>query len=622
MKKKTWVTLLALAVLAVVFWLLDSTRLSHFGDEGGQGVPYASLKGTLHLDQLLVDFEDDATPAQIKEVERKYGLHLRFNSTFSKIRQLYRSAFKRPRGDVTSLFARLRQEPIVEHAEMDFLYSIPPLEHAVSHASSSGETAAGKDFPNDPKYRFQWHLHQIGMAEAWSKATGKGVIVAVIDTGVAFTSRGKFKQVPDLSRTSFVAGYDFVNDNAFPLDDHGHGTHVAGTIAQSTHNKVGVAGVAYQARIMPLKVLSARGFGSVADIAEAVRFAANHGAKVINMSLGGNRSSRILASAVKYAHGKGVVVVCAAGNDGQGKVGYPAAYPGAIAVAATQFDLTTTFYSNWGKAIDVAAPGGNTRVDQNGDGMPDGVLQNTIMPGHPDQDDYLLFMGTSMASPHVAGVAALIVQSGVSTPEAVERLLKSTAVHPQGKSRDDHYGAGIINAAAALSESKTLWGGTKLGLSSLLGVFILAGLRRKKILGLHFGVGGVGGVIGLVVASSGLFLLPSLGQPGSALGLMTTLAEQGFPSWGGVLLGPAWQGNPVLYSGLIPLALTGLLYGVDRCRGFLFGLSVGMAGLLLFHAAVYPADIMWIPNMLGLDQLWLVLNSLGCLLLASLIARK
>ena len=124
-------------------------------------------------------------------------------------------------------------------------------------------------------------------------------------------------------------------------------------------------------------------------------------------------------------------------------------------VAATQFDESTTFYSNWGKEIDVAAPGGNTRVDQNGDGKPDGVLQHTIVPGNTSQTDYLWFMGTSMASPHAAGVAALIMGAGVKKPDAVEEILLGTARKPKASNAtggrvDDHYGAGIVDAAAAV----------------------------------------------------------------------------------------------------------------------------------------------------------------------------
>src|SRR4051812_48648012 len=216
---------------------------------------------------------------------------------------------------------------------------------------------------------------------------------------------------------------------------------------------------------MPLKVLSARGSGSVAGIAQAIRWAADHGANVINMSLGGPTAIGTMGSAVKYARDKGVTVVAAAGNDGRGKVSYPARYPGVIAVAATQFDESTTFYSNWGAEIDIAAPGGNTRVDQNGDGMPDGVLQHTIVPTDTSRTDYLWFMGTSMASPHVAGVAALIVGAGVREPAAVEQVLLDSARKPKtsatgasaGRSAervDNHYGAGLVDAAAALRKAR------------------------------------------------------------------------------------------------------------------------------------------------------------------------
>src|SRR6185503_7133401 len=149
--------------------------------------------------------------------------------------------------------------------------------------------------------------------------------------------------------------------------------------------------------------------------------------------LGGPFPVGAIGNAVRYAHGKGVTVVAAAGNDGRCKVSYPARYPGVIAVAATQFDESTTFYSNWGPQVDVAAPGGNVRVDQNGDGKPDGVLQNTVVPGNTSRTDYLWFMGTSMASPHVAGVAALIVGAGVTKPDAVEQILLGTARRPQGR---------------------------------------------------------------------------------------------------------------------------------------------------------------------------------------------
>jgi len=484
--------------------------------------------------------------------------------------------------DAQALLSALRADPLVEAAEPDLVYE-----------------AFGPFKPNDPKYKYQWHLQQIHMPDAWATSAGEGVIVAVIDTGVA--------RVPDLAQTEFAPGYNFVDKSADATDDHGHGTHVAGTIAQSTNNGLGVAGIAFRAHIMPLKVLSARGSGSVGDIADAVRWAADHGAKVINMSLGGRVASRVLGNAVRYAHDHGVVVVCAAGNDGRGQVSYPAAYPGAIAVAATQFDETTTFYSNWGKEIDLAAPGGNTRVDQNGDGFPDGVLQNTIDP-RTGKDDYLWFMGTSMASPHVAGVAALVVSQGVTQPDAVERVLKSSARLPAGKQADVHYGAGIVDASAALSAVGSRHGAYELGLAGLLGLALLMRLRGRGVLGIR---PGLGLLTAALVGSSGLFFLPRAG-----------LFAHGFPAWDLALLGPSGHANPLFYSALAPLAAALLLYGVPRLRGLLVGFAVGVAAHLLVTFAGGLVDVRYVPNLFYLDQIWLTAHALACLALAYVIAKK
>ena len=359
--------------------------------------------------------------------------------------------------------------------------------------TGAGDTGS---FPNDACYKYQWHMRQIGMPAAWKQGNGKGAVVAVIDTGVA--------KVGDLADTKFVAGYNFVANNANAADDHGHGTHVAGTIAESTNNKLGVAGVAYGATIMPLKVLSAQGSGSMGGISQSIRWAADHGANVINMSLGGGRSMAPMAKAIKYAHDKGVVVVAAAGNDGHGRVSYPARYPGVIAVAATQQDEATTFYSNWGPEVDLAAPGGNTRGNAQG-----GVLQHTIVPGDIKRTDYLWFMGTSMASPHVAGVAALVVGAGVTKPAAVEEILLSTARKPAGRNVaadarvDDHYGAGIVDAAAALHKARDARGGEELGLGLAAGLLGLVLTRRR---GIAVGKLGLGALAAFVVGASGLDL--------------------------------------------------------------------------------------------------------------------
>jgi serine protease len=455
------------------------------------------------LSELVVDLADDVTEAEAAALAARHGVRLVPVSSYVTQDRIYRAqvlpgAADRP-GLLRRALAALRREGRVEAADLALVYRVP--ESSPTSLTPAAEQAlpvpahkaqdSEKVFPNDPKYKYQWHLDQLHMPTAWRLAQGEGVTVAVVDTGVT--------RVEDLQGTEFVPGRNFVANNDDASDDHGHGTHVAGTIAQTTHNGVGVAGVAYKARIMPIKVLSGSGSGSVGGIAEGIRWAVDHGAQVINMSLGGPFNSQVLAKAVKYANERGVVVVCAAGNDGRGKVSFPAANAGAIAVAATQYDEATTFYSNWGREIAVAAPGGNTRLDQNGDGVPDGVMQNTVVPGNIQKQDYLLFMGTSMASPHVAGVAALLVGAGVKSPAEVERILKASArrpAHYRGK-HDDHYGAGIVDATAALRlaqgqavaarrpcgpTSSDAPVGMGLGLMMMGAGLLFLGLRRRSLL--------------------------------------------------------------------------------------------------------------------------------------------
>ena len=268
--------------------------------------------------------------------------------------------------------------------------------------------------PNDPLMKDQWHLTRVGAERAWDFTTGRGVTVAVIDTGIACEDFGPFMKGSDLKNTECVAGWNFVAKNEHANDDHGHGTHVAGTIAQSTDNGIGVAGVAFGARLMPVKVLSAEGWGTTADIADGVRWAADHGAQVINMSLGGPRNSGVLQKAIDYAVSRGVVVVAAAGNSG-GSVGYPGANEGVIGVSASDPDDKLAKFSSRGAAIDIAAPGVN-------------VTQQTICnKGRDKCENFAAFNGTSMAAPHVAGAAALVVSLGVTEPAAVEDALKSSA---------------------------------------------------------------------------------------------------------------------------------------------------------------------------------------------------
>ncbi|MCK4889876.1 MAG: S8 family serine peptidase [Candidatus Aminicenantes bacterium] len=294
--------------------------------------------------------------------------------------------------------------------------------------------------PNDPYYTYQWHMTIIDMENAWDLSTGSGVTIAVIDTGVK-------QSLEDLAGTNFTAGWDFVNNDNDPTDDEGHGSHVAGTIAQTTNNGAGVAGIAYNATIMPVKVLDKRGSGSFDDIADGIYWATDNGADVINLSLGGSSDLDILSDAVDYAWNHGVVVVCAAGNDGVSSPFYPAAYTNSISVSATTSLDTLASYSNYGTTIDISAPGGDSG-DNNGDGYDDMILQNTFLRR---DEGYYFYAGTSMASPHVAGVAALVIAKNSSLSNAQTRNILETSADDIGANGwDNLFGYGRLNAYEAV----------------------------------------------------------------------------------------------------------------------------------------------------------------------------
>jgi serine protease len=343
--------------------------------------------------------------------------------------------------------------------------------------------AAGRLIPNDPGHgvapggwqELQWNFTgQFGVnaPEAWSNMVadgapgGRGVIVAVLDTGVAYANRGPFRRSPDFSRFQFVNGYDFVARNAFPNDRNGHGTFVAGTIAEGTNNHYGLTGLAYGARIMPVRVLDSAGEGEASTIAEGVRFAANHGARVINLSL--EFSSNVTASdipelieALRYARRRGVVVVAAAGNEAHTAIAYPARAPYVVAVGATTEHGCLADYSNDGAGLTLVAPGGGADANLPGDPnchpeQPAGrdIYQVTFSGSSPRRFGIPSgYEGTSMAAPHVAAVAALIIASGVlgrhPTPAQVVARLRATALKLGGGGDERLYGAGLVNAAAA-----------------------------------------------------------------------------------------------------------------------------------------------------------------------------
>ncbi|MCG7981593.1 MAG: S8 family serine peptidase [Candidatus Thiodiazotropha lotti] len=338
--------------------------------------------------------------------------------------------------------------------------------------------------PNDEYYNLQWHYNQINLPQAWDITTGDtSVIVSVIDTGVLLNH-------PDLSG-QLVNGYDFISDAGNANDGDGidanpddagdeiqngvssfHGTHVAGTVAASSNNSTGVAGVAWNVRIMPIRVLGKQG-GFSSDIIDGILFSAGlsnasgttpaQRADVINMSLGGASPDQASFDAITAARNAGVIVIAAAGNENTSQLAYPASYTGVVSVSSVDQSRTRAPYSNYGTEIDVAAPGGNTQADVDGDGRADGVLSTL---GDDSQGGtsftYNFYQGTSMAAPHVAGVAALMksVYAGLTPAEFDSMLSSGELTNDIGNSgRDDLYGHGLIDAYKAVVAAQQRGGG-------------------------------------------------------------------------------------------------------------------------------------------------------------------
>jgi serine protease len=413
--------------------------------------------------QVVVGYQPTPVATVAKAVARRMGIRAAATPAASPREQVLRL----PHGlTVPTALARLRHQRGVAYAVPDYL----------AHA-------AGGWVPNDPGRagtgrgweRMQWNfLPESGVDAPWAWANlradrrpgGKGVTIAVLDTGVAYRDWRQFKKSPDFGETRFIDPYDFVAKNPYPLDREGHGTFVTGTIAESTNNRVGLTGLAYGASIMPVRILDAQGLGDAVTISRGIRYAVNHGAGVINLSLEFTldvTSADIpdIISAINYAHRRGVVVVAAAGNDGVEQIAYPAAVPQVISVGATTRDRCLANYSNEGNRLDLVAPGGGDDTTVLTDPtchadrtLPD-ISQLTFFdPAHPGRFGYPGgWYGTSMAAPHVAATAALVIASGVigshPNPNAVLARLESTALELGGSKPNKYYGFGFLDAGRA-----------------------------------------------------------------------------------------------------------------------------------------------------------------------------
>jgi serine protease len=389
--------------------------------------------------------------------------------------------------DPEAAAATLARQPDVEYAQAR--YKIHPM-----------------FVPNDPLYSQQWNFPQIDMEHAWDLNPGatSSIVVAVLDSGVAYRNAVLRRDIPswrdffgssvvtypalgsvdipfaaaaDLAGPNrFVAPRDFIWNDQDPLDLDGHGTHVAGTIGQLTNNGIGVAGMAFNVRIMPVKVVDAMWddilgspFEGTDDVvARGMHYAVDNGAKVLNMSIGrAGAPSPLLQEALIYATSHGAFVSIAAGNDFErgNPTQWPAAYAnsiqGAVAVGATGRDRERAYYSSTGPYLELVAPGGNQRIG----GTTAGIVQQTYDfaftdtfingparygPPRFDVFSYQFLQGTSMSTPHVSGFAALLMQQGITSPAAVEAAMEQFATDLGTPGVDQQYGYGLINPRASL----------------------------------------------------------------------------------------------------------------------------------------------------------------------------
>ncbi|UKS30321.1 S8 family peptidase [Paenibacillus sp. HWE-109] len=391
-----------------------------------------------HQNEVVVKFKQDPTEAQLAQIKSEIKA-----TSVQKIG--YTFVFRTEGMEAKALMAYFGKWDVA-YVEPHFLYltndyyddqeedTTDTTKTDYTNSQNSQTSSIAPNFkPNDNLFsKYQWNLPLIETVEGWQFNRGaKDVIVAVVDTGADL-------QHPDL-KGQLLPGYNVITGNDQPQDDVGHGTHVTGVIAAIVNNNLGVAGMTWYNKVMPVKVLDQTGAGSTYSVAQGIIWAADHGAKVMNLSLGNYADSGFLHDAIKYAYDKDVALIAASGNDNTERPGYPAAYPEVFAVAASDSENKKAPFSNYGDYIDVTAPG------------------VSIASTYPD-NQYAALSGTSMASPHVTALAALIRSTNPNLKNTdVYQIMRDSAQDLGTTGFDKYFGYGLIDVSKAiqLAEKRT-----------------------------------------------------------------------------------------------------------------------------------------------------------------------
>ncbi len=408
------------------FRSFNSQQVRQVNFKAGPSGPYAT-------DHILVEFDSTVSPQNIRSTVREYGIH-----SFRRIsnRDLYRVDL--PEGSsVQEMLYVIKQNAFVENARPDYVARVAVTPNDTFFKDQYALSNTGQPVSPIPGSPTGKASADISATTAWEETKGSAqIIIAVIDTGVELTH-------PDLENKIVSPGRDFVNDDFDASDDHGHGTFVAGIAAAETNNSEGIAGVAWNCSILPVKCLADDGLGFYSDVIAGIDYAVEQGAHVINLSLGGDVPDVDLEDAVRNAAQNGVVVVAASGNDSGANVLYPAKYDQwVLAVAATDYNDVRPAWSNYGPEVDVAAPG-----DEITSTVPTWLFGPGSFP-------YGVSGGTSYATPHVTGMAALIMseKSWMSVSD-IMKLIRYTADDVNAADfpgKDEYIGYGRINLSTAL----------------------------------------------------------------------------------------------------------------------------------------------------------------------------